>query len=201
MSTIRARLFGTVLACLSCWRKSAPVRASRRPPTKTTGDPLPPGAVARLGTVRLRHVVRDGSGAACVAFSPDGKTLVSGGDVGLLAWDLATGKDLGWFPTAAPATSARFTPDGKTLLTTDNDGTIRLWEAGTGKLLRETKPSEDKRSFGGQSSLLSPDGKVAGAISYGDGVRLWDMETGKPIMTGKEEGRGLYFSRRPVPGR
>ncbi|HEY7156432.1 MAG TPA: hypothetical protein VH575_20865 [Gemmataceae bacterium] len=37
--------------------------------------------------------------------------LCPGGDVGLRPWDVATGKDLGWFPTAAPAT-ARFTADG-----------------------------------------------------------------------------------------
>jgi WD40 repeat protein len=189
MSTSRAGLFGT--ACLFVLL-ARPTRAEP-PRTDDYGDPLPPGAVARLGTVRLRHVVRDGSGAACVVFSPDGKTLVSGGDVGLRAWDVATGKDLGWFPTA-PATAARFTADGKTLLTTDNSGSIRLWEAGTGNLLRETKPPRDNGFFHGLDSFLSVDGKVAGETGLGDAVRLWETETGKRIMTRKEEGRSLFFS-------
>src|ERR1700720_4941962 len=120
MSRTRACLFGT--ACLLVLL-ARPTRAEP-PRPDDHGDPLPPGAVARLGTVRLRHVVRDGSGAACVAFSPDGKTLVSGGDVGLRAWDVATGKDLGWFPKAAPAPCDRFAILSKTLLTISNSGTI-----------------------------------------------------------------------------
>src|SRR6266851_4261222 len=39
------------------------------------GDPLPSGAIARLGTVRLRH----GGNLQCVTFAPDGKTMVTGG--------------------------------------------------------------------------------------------------------------------------
>src|SRR5436190_24177112 len=136
MSITRACLFGT--ACL--FLLLAPPTRAKPPRTDDHGDPLPPGAVARLGTVRLRHVLRDGSGAASVVFSPDGKKVVSGGDVGLRAWDVATGKDLGWFPTAARATAAHFAPDGRSLLTIDNEGSMRLWQAGTGKLPRETKP-------------------------------------------------------------
>jgi WD40 repeat protein len=57
------------------------------PRTDTYGDPLPPGVVLRLGTMRLRHANAD------VAFSKDGKQLISCDQEGELRfWDAATGK-------------------------------------------------------------------------------------------------------------
>jgi hypothetical protein len=55
-------------------------------------DPLPFGASLRLGTVRLRHILRDGNDwAANLAFFPDGQTLVSTGDIGVWAnYELGT---------------------------------------------------------------------------------------------------------------
>jgi len=58
------------------------------PETDLYGDPLPPGAVARLGTAQLRH-----AGLAELIFSADGKMLISGGsDHTIRTWDVATGK-------------------------------------------------------------------------------------------------------------
>lgn len=55
--------------------------------TDPFGDPLPDGAVARLGTMRLRQ-----PGVRSLAFSKDGGTLASGGDRPVQLWEVATGK-------------------------------------------------------------------------------------------------------------
>src|SRR5438874_1890680 len=79
-----------------------------------TDAPLPPGAIWRQGSTRLRHP----GGVSCLAYAPDGKLLASGGfDGAVRLWDTATGKELAFcYPN--PAVSIyhlAFAPDGKTL--------------------------------------------------------------------------------------
>jgi WD40 repeat protein len=148
--------------------------------TDRLGDPLPEGAVARLGTVRFRP----GGQVFAVAFSPDSRTLVSAGDGPSLSfWDAGTGKLVRQLPAHHDsATCAFFSPDGTKVVSAGAERprelttAIKVWDRLTGKLLHEF--TGDGRFWSG-SVALSPDGRT---IAVGGGfnvVTLWDVATGK----------------------
>ncbi len=66
-------------------------------------------------------------------------------------------------------------PDGKVLASTEIGPVVRVWEAATGKILRELR--------GHKGSVLdfnfSPDGKVLASAGSDKTVRLWNIETGE----------------------
>jgi RNA polymerase sigma factor (sigma-70 family) len=145
------------------------------------GDPLPEGAVARLGTVRFRH----GAEVRSVAFSPDGKTLASGGqDNTVRFWEIATSKEIRRFTAVtglgaenAWVSSIAFSPDGRFLAagTMNGPGEVVIWELATGK---EARPLRMNRP-GVLCLAFSPDGKVLAAGTQDGLVHLWDAGTRK----------------------
>jgi WD40 repeat protein len=137
------------------------------------GDPLPPGALARLGTVRLRH--DDNYGSLAVGSSPTGKTIIAtGGETSLRFWDAATGKLLRQVPGRYQYTSLRFSPDGKVLATHDG-GTLGLVDVATG---RPRKQIADAR---GHLLAFSPDSKLLATGTDKGIITLRDTGTGEQV--------------------
>jgi WD40 repeat protein len=99
-----------------------------------------------------------------MAFLPDakrfvvgtGNPLVGGGEVRVL--DAETGRELGpVLPHAAGVMALDLSPDGQTVLTGSRDGLARLWDLGTGQLLRECKPTREGAVW---AVAFRPDGRV-----------------------------------------
>ncbi len=135
------------------------------------GDPLPKDALARLGTVRWRH----GASVFGLAYSPDGKTIVTAGLGGraLVLWDAATGKEIRVFGGSSQPREVAFSPDGKMIATTQEGG--QLWDAATGKMLHAL-PNVNS---GVAAIAFAPDSKTLATANFDEAVHLWDLASGK----------------------
>ncbi|HEV3263132.1 MAG TPA: WD40 repeat domain-containing protein [Gemmataceae bacterium] len=145
-----------------------------KPTADLYGDPLPAGALARLGTTRLRH----GGDVTFVAFGPDGKTLLTAGqDNTMRLWDLASGREIRRFTRPKPADPV---PPGKDEKA-QAEAMLQLMAGG--------------RNGGGFGVALAPDGKTL-AAARGEVIQLWNVETGEELRKIQEPGgvAGLLFS-------
>ncbi|HBR75839.1 MAG TPA: hypothetical protein DEA78_19570, partial [Cyanobacteria bacterium UBA11159] len=112
-----------------------------------------------------------------VSFSPDGKTIASGSDDGIIKlWNLEGKELLTLMGHESRVRSISFSPDGKTIASGSWDGTVKLWNREGKKLLTLTL---DKDLV--ESVSFSPDGKTIATGSW-DGVKLWNLE-GKELLT------------------
>src|SRR5436190_1203028 len=85
-------LCGLVIVAQSA-RAAEKADTSSKPPVRVgpDGEPLPAGALSRVGGIRFRHT----GWAIMVAFSPDGKQLATAGNDNLIRiWDPATGRQI-----------------------------------------------------------------------------------------------------------
>ena len=122
-----------------------------------------------------------------LAFSPDGKTLASGGcgntycDKGeIMLWDVSTQTLKRKLPAkhASQVSALAFSPDGNLLASGGFDRLVYLWDI--------TKEGDDAQSLNGHvtyvnSVIFSPDGKML--VSAGSDLRIiiWDVQSHQKI--------------------
>jgi WD40 repeat protein len=150
--------------------------------------------------VRSIQVTTEGiNGLSSIAFSPDGKRMVTtlGAAVGL--WDVSDWRLVETFTTTESHTSgemtmccgstaltARFDATGKMIISAHEDGTIKVWDpqqrslipSPQGNLIRTLSTNERNESF-----ALSPDETVLVANGGSDAPKLWQWASGKPLRS------------------
>lgn len=165
------------------------------------GDPLPPGAKLRLGTVRLRM---DGY-VEGVAFSPNGKLVVTTGrDDSIRIWDVNSGKLIRRLIVDEldhTTYAAAFSPDGGKIVSVSDRGFVRLWDARSGQLLSKTL-GHTEHEFGANvyGVAFSPNGRTFATAGSDKPVCIWDAANGTKLKelqsdSGGSDARPVAYSR------
>ncbi len=147
-------------------------------------DPNRQGAIRRLLSVwgsqhhELKAILNDEHYFTDAAFSPDGKTVLTGSrDNTARLWSAADGSPVGPPMKHADSVDAvAFSPDGKTVLTGSRDKTARLWSAALGTPVGP--PIKQEESVG--EVAFSPDGKTV-LTGSDKAARLWNAADGSPV--------------------
>jgi RNA polymerase sigma factor (sigma-70 family) len=137
---------------------------------------------------KIRYVPESGGGRSItdwMTFTPDGKQVAATllGDAVCLI-DVGTGKVTRTFEHGWAVSACVFSPDGRLMATggyEQEKGPVhfaRIWEVGTGKLLRRFPAGAGRI----RSLAFSPDGATLAGGGWADGrLRLWEVATGKEL--------------------
>ncbi|HEY5395679.1 MAG TPA: AAA family ATPase [Trebonia sp.] len=136
-----------------------------------------------------RAALADATGNVLVAFSRDGKTLITTGPDDIVRlWSMATHRQQGpAFPAlASTIDSLAVSPDGTTLAVGEDDGTVRLWDVSTGREVGQTLIAGAGNGAPVETVAFSPDGSMIAAGDQNSTVRVWSVPTQRqvgPVLT------------------
>jgi hypothetical protein len=170
----------------------AGVPAKEDPPIATDqfGDPLPEGALARLGKWRFRH----DETVMGLTFSANGKILAARSGRSVSIWDAATGKRRFWLSGSA-FSRIEVSPDGTAMAVAENDpkdneAKVNLWDLRSGTKTRTLALPKGK-DWGANIGRLcfAPDGRSL-ALTYAKDQRLVVLDLTSDLVRFSAGGRG-----------
>jgi WD40 repeat protein/serine/threonine protein kinase len=143
-----------------------------------TQDALAVFQEARASDVQILALAGHTAWVMSVAFSPDGRRMVTGSsDNTARVWD-STGRLLRVLPGHSDRVrGVTFSPDGRVIATASYDKTIRLWDAESGEQLQVLSGHTDRI----RSISYSPDGRSIVTGSYDQTAVIWDVASGQKL--------------------
>ncbi len=158
----------------------------------------------RLARGGQRVIEAHAGGVTTVAFTPDGKRLITSGVTqpsrrfpspkgtpgAVKLWDAATGRPLPLALAGPSDTVAEvaLSPDGTRLAASHRDRTVLVWDLATGGLVTLEGPA-DRRAY---DARFSPDGKRLVSLHRPEAgspwapvasMIVWDLASRKPVLT------------------
>lgn len=165
---------------------TAPEKQTR---TDLYGDPLPAGAVARLGTIRFRRAHHGLSG---LAFLADGKSLLTAGQGnGVQVWDAASGRlsrelrteplSMSGFALAADGKHFAVAGSHPWIGNMPGPSEVRIVDLSSGKVLRSLS-RKNYLDVHECNLAFSPDGKHLFSLGDSGTLRVEEIASGKELL-------------------
>jgi hypothetical protein len=165
-----------------------PVDFSPAPETVAIAENSSNATIVDLATGRKTQLPT-GNPQPAVKFSPDGKTLVTGGyGNGAKLWSAASGELLREFDIGhvTGGLTPEFSPDGKVLAIGNRNSVTNLFDTSSGRPLHVLAKSHS------QGMKFAPSGKMLAVVYVDATLALWDAETGRLIRSAKAPADELY---------
>lgn len=182
-----------------------PNQAARR--VDLYGDPLPPGAIARLGTIRFHHP----SDLVAIRFTEDGKQIIGLAEndsvphnQALCVWDAATGRPVRTIDTAYQCPRGfAFLPEESLAATVGfyfnekkrrHEYSIKLLNVATGKR-KDLVEWQEPRGSECRHIAWVPGGTTLMTASSDGTLRVWDRASGTELLSYKRPGQRSRIDR------